>query len=197
MDHPPSPAISKGSVKSGGPRGSRARSRSRAQGITSHCGWRSGLAQSQVTDNCQETSSECKHSNEEEDTPCDDEEEEADKGDAEVLSDGQAASDGNEGQGHASIQNTLMGVSHIFGMHKETDAESDTEKKIQSIWQKWHPPSPKEDTPCKESSESSSEESSQPMRLSATRPGNGLGSWTQISMLGGARRLLKVLQAGP
>ena len=43
-------------------------------------------------------------------------------------------------------------------MHKETDAESDNEEKIQSTWQKWHQPSPKEDTSSKELSESSSEE---------------------------------------
>ena len=42
-------------------------------------------------------------------------------------------------------------------MHEETDAESDKEEKIQSTWWKWHQPSPKEDTPSKESSESSSE----------------------------------------
>ena len=80
------------------------------------------------------------------------------KGDAEVLSDGQAASDGYEGRGHAPIQNTLTGVSQIFGTHEETDAESDTEEKIQSAQQKWHQPSPKEDMPFKDSSESSSEE---------------------------------------
>ena len=80
------------------------------------------------------------------------------KGDAEVLSDSQAASDGDEGQGCAQIQNTLPGVSHIFGMHKETDTESNTEEKIQSTWQKWHQPSPKEDMPCKDLGESSSEE---------------------------------------
>ena len=45
----------------------------------------------------QETSSESKSSNEEEGAPCDDEDAEADKGDAEVLSIGQAASDGDEG----------------------------------------------------------------------------------------------------
>ena len=43
-------------------------------------------------------------------------------------------------------------------MHEETDAESDKEEKIQSTWQKWCQPSPKEDTPSKESSKSSSEE---------------------------------------
>ena len=42
-------------------------------------------------------------------------------------------------------------------MHKETDAESDNEEKIQSARQKWHQPSPK-DMPSKESSESSSKE---------------------------------------
>ena len=43
-------------------------------------------------------------------------------------------------------------------MHEETDVESDHKEKIQLAWQKWHQPSPKEDTPSKESSESSSEE---------------------------------------
>ena len=68
------------------------------------------------------------------------------------------ASNGNEGQGHAQIQNTLMGVSHAFSMHEETDAESDTEEKIKSAWWKQCQPSPKEDMPSKESSESSSKE---------------------------------------
>ena len=82
------------------------------------------------------------------------------KGDAEVLSDGQVASDGDEGQGHAQIQNTLTGVSHVFGTHEETDAkaESNTEEKIQSAQRKQRQPSPKEDMPSKESGESSSEE---------------------------------------
>ena len=43
-------------------------------------------------------------------------------------------------------------------MHEDTVAESDNEEKIQSTQQKWHQPSPKEDTPSKELSESSSEE---------------------------------------
>ena len=43
-------------------------------------------------------------------------------------------------------------------MHEETDAESDKEEKIQSAWRKWCQPSPKEDMPSKELSESSSEE---------------------------------------
>ena len=76
------------------------------------------------------------------------------KGDAEVLSDGQAVSDGDEGQGCAQIQNTLTDVSHVFSMHKD----SDTEEKIQSIRWEQCQPSPKEDTPSKDSSDSSSKE---------------------------------------
>ena len=83
---------------------------------------------------------------------------EVSKGDTEVLSDGQVASNGNEAERSAQIQNTLSGVSHIFGTHEETDAESNTEEKIQSVWWKRHPPSSKEDMPSKELSESSSEE---------------------------------------
>ena len=115
VDHPPSPAISKGSVGSGGLRGSRARSRSHARSITSHRSQRSGSAQSQVTVNGQETSSESEPSHEEENAPCEDEDAGVREGNAEVLSDGQVASDGDEGQGHAQIQNTLTGVSHVFG----------------------------------------------------------------------------------
>ena len=43
-------------------------------------------------------------------------------------------------------------------MHEETDAESDTEEKIQFTQQKWHQPSLKEDMPSKDSDESSSKE---------------------------------------
>ena len=74
------------------------------------------------------------------------------------MSDSQAASDGEEGQGCPQIQNTLTGISHVFGMHEETDAESDPGENIQSIWWKWCQPSPKEDMPSKDLSESSSEE---------------------------------------
>ena len=158
MDRLPSPTVSEGSVGSGRPRGYRARSRSHAQSITSHCSRQSVSAQSQVTDNGQETCSKSEPSHEEEDAPCEDEDVEASKGNAEVLSDGQVASNGDEGQGHSPTQNTLTGVSHVFGMHEETDAESNNEEKIQSTQWEWRQPSPKEDSPSKESSESSSEE---------------------------------------
>ena len=109
-------------------------------------------------DDSQETSSKSEPSHKEEDAHSKDEDAETDMGDAEVLSDGQAASDGDEGQGHTPIQNTLTGVSHIFGTHEETDAESDTKEKVQSTQQKQCQPSLKEDMPSKESSKSSSEE---------------------------------------
>ena len=76
----------------------------------------------------------------------------------EVLSDSQAASDGEEGQGCPQIQGTLTGISQVFGTHRDTDSESDPGEKIQFVWQKWHQPSPKEGTPPKDSSGSSSEE---------------------------------------
>ena len=94
----------------------------------------------------------------EEDAPCKDEYVGVSEGDAEVLSNGQVASNGDEGLGHSPIQNTLSSVSHIFGAHEETDVESDHEEKVQSAQWKQHQPSSKKDTPSKESSESSSGE---------------------------------------
>ena len=94
----------------------------------------------------------------EEDPPHEDEYVEVCGGDAEVLSDGQVASDGDEGPGYSPIQNTLSSVSHIFSAHEETDVESDHKEKIQSAQQKWCQPSPKEDMLSKESDESSLEE---------------------------------------
>ena len=94
----------------------------------------------------------------EEDAPHNDECAEICGDDTEVLSNGQAASDGDEGPGHSPIQNTLSSVSHIFGTHKETDVESNHEEKTPPAWQKQCQPSPKEETSSKESEESSSEE---------------------------------------
>ena len=55
----------------------------------------------------------------EEDAPHDDEYAEIHEGDGEVFSDGQVVSDGDEGPGRSSPQNTLSGVSHVFGTHEE------------------------------------------------------------------------------
>ena len=56
VDCASSPTVSEGSVELGGPRGSRARSCSHAQSITSHCSQQSGSAQSHATNDSQETS---------------------------------------------------------------------------------------------------------------------------------------------
>ena len=90
------------------------------------------------------------------------------------------ASDDDEGQGHSPIWNTLSGVSHIFGTHEETDTESDNEEKIQSAQRKQRQPSPKEDTPSKELSESSSEEeqpTDEALRNKARQLNTNLDAW--------------------
>ena len=111
---------------------------------------------SHATEGGQESSSKSKLSHDREDAAGEDENAMADKGEAETSSDGQAASDGEEGQECPQTQDTLTSVSQVFGMHEDTDQESDPKEKIQSIWQKWQ--QSKEDSPPKESSESSSEE---------------------------------------
>ena len=113
---------------------------------------------SHATEGSQESSSESELSHDEEDAPCEDENAEADKGEAETSSDSQVASDGKERQGCPQTQDTLSGISQVFSTHEDTNPESNPREKIQSIWQKWRQPSPKEDSPAKESSESSSEE---------------------------------------
>ena len=157
-DRAPSPAASEGSAGSDGLQGSRARSCSRARSITSHHSQQSGSALSQATNDSREFSSESELSHVEKDAPCEDEYAEVCEDNAEVLSNGRAGSEGYEGPGHSPIQNTLSGVSHVFGTHEETDVESDHEEKVQPAWLKWCQPSPKEDMLSKELEESSSEE---------------------------------------
>ena len=103
-------------------------------------------------------SSESELSNDEGDGAAEDDNTKEDKGGIETSSDGQVASDSKEGQERSHTQDTLTGISQVFGGHKDTDSELDPREKIQSIQQKWCPESPKEDSPLKESSESSSEE---------------------------------------
>ena len=98
----------------------------------------------------------------EEDTPHNDEYAEVREGDGEVLSDGQVASDGDEGPGCSLLWNTHSSVSHIFGTHEETDVESDHEEGTPPTRQKQRQPSPKEETSSHESEESSSSEEEQP-----------------------------------
>ena len=72
------------------------------------------------------------------------------------------ALDGKEGQECPHTQDTLTGISQVFGGHKDTDPELDPGEKIQSVQRKQCPKSPKEDSPLKESSESSSSEEEPP-----------------------------------
>ena len=196
VDHAPSPAISEGSAGSGGSQGSRGRPCSHSQSITSHHSRQSGSTQSRATKDDKESSGESEASHVEEDAPHEDEYAEVCRGDAEVLSNGQVASDCNEGPGRCPIQNTLSGVSHVFCTHEETDIESDHEQKIQSTWQKWCQTSPKEDTPSKELDESSLEEEQPTDEALCKRPSSGPSIWTQTSMPGGTRRLQKASLAG-
>ena len=55
-------------------------------------------------------------------------------------------------------QDTLTSISQVFSEHEDTDPESDPGEKVQSIWSKHRPKSPKEDSPLKDASKSSSSE---------------------------------------
>ena len=89
---------------------------------------------SYTTDGGEQSSSESELSHEEEGAAGEDENAEADKGGIETSSDSQVASDGEEGQKCPQTQDTLTGISQVFGTHEETDPESDPREKVQSIW---------------------------------------------------------------
>ena len=117
---------------------------------------------SHATEDGEVLSSESESSHDEGDGTEEDDNAKGDKGGIETSSNGQAVSDGEEGQEHPHTQDTLTSISQVFGEHKDTDPESEPGEKIQSIQQKWHPKSPKEDSPLKDSSESSSSEEELP-----------------------------------
>ena len=102
---------------------------------------------SHTTKSGEESSSESELSHDEEDATGEDENAEADRGGVETSSDGQVASDGEEGQVHPQTQDTLTSINQVFGIHEDTDPGSNPGEKIQSIWQKWCPTSRKEDSP--------------------------------------------------
>ena len=168
---PTSPATSDHSAGSGGSLDSRHQSRSHAQSITPACSRRSGSVglaasrhsiHSHATEDDEVSSSESESSHDDGDGTTEDGNAKEDKGRIETSSDGQVASDDEEGQEHPHTQDTLTGISQVFGGHKDTDPELEPREKIQSIQQKWHAKSPKEDSPLKESSESSSPEEEAP-----------------------------------
>ena len=56
------------------------------------------------------------------------------KGGIETSSDEQEASDGQDQQECPHTQDTLTGVSQLFGEHEDTDPESDSGEKVQTAW---------------------------------------------------------------
>ena len=164
---PSSLAPSDHSTGSGRSLGSRRQSRSCAQSITPAHSQQSGSVGSvaghhsvcsHTTEDGEVLSCESKLSHDEGDSAGEDDSAKEDKGGIKTSSNGQVASDGEEGQECPCTQDTLTGISQVFGGHEDTDPELDPREKIQSIWQKWCPKSPREDIPLKESSKSSSEE---------------------------------------
>ena len=113
---------------------------------------------SHATEDGEVLSSESKSSHDKGDGAEEDDNAKEDKGRIESSSDGQVASDGEEWQKYPHTQDTLTGINQVFGEHEDTDPESDPGEKIQSIWQKWCPKSPKEDSPLKDSGKSLSSE---------------------------------------
>ena len=113
---------------------------------------------SHATEDGEVSSSESESSNNEGDGTEEDGNTEEDKGGIKTSSDGQVASHGKEGQECPHTQDTLTSVSQVFGKHEDTDPESEPGEKIQSVWQKQCPKSPKEDSPLKDFSGSSSSE---------------------------------------
>ena len=117
---------------------------------------------SHATEDNEVSSSESESSQDEGDGTEEEDNTTEDKGRIKTSSDGQEASEGEDQQEHPHTQDTLTGVSQLFGEHEDTDQESDTGKKVQSVRQKWRQERPKEDSPQKDSSESSSPEEEAP-----------------------------------
>ena len=89
---------------------------------------------SHATEDGKVSSSESESSHDEGDGTGEDDNTEEDKGGIETSSDKQVTSDGEEGQECPHTQDTLTGVSQVFGEHEDTDPESDPGKKILSVW---------------------------------------------------------------
>ena len=85
-----------------------------------------------------------------------------DKGKTKASSDKQEASESEDKQECPHTQDTLTGVSQLFGEHEDTDPESDSEEKVQTALKRQCKDSPKEDSPKKDSSESLSSEEELP-----------------------------------
>ena len=88
---------------------------------------------SHATEDDEVSSSKSKSFHDEGDGTEEDDNAKEDKGRIEASSDGQVVSDGEEGQEHPHTQDTLTGISQVFGEHEDTDPESEPGEKIQSV----------------------------------------------------------------
>ena len=86
-----------------------------------------------ATEDGEVSSSESELSHNEGDCAREDDNSEEDKSGIKTSSDRQVASDGEEGQEHPYTQDTLTGISQVFGRHEDMDPESNPREKIQSI----------------------------------------------------------------
>ena len=89
---------------------------------------------SHATEDGEVLSSESKSSQDKGDGTEEDDNTEEDKGGIETSGDRQVASDGEERQECPHTQDTLTGISQVFGEHEDTYPESDPGEKVQSIW---------------------------------------------------------------
>ena len=88
---------------------------------------------SHATEGGKVTSSKSELSHDEEDITGEDGNAKADKGGTETSSDGQVASDIEEGQEFPPTQDTLTSISQVFSTHEDTDPESNPREKVQPI----------------------------------------------------------------
>ena len=152
---------------------------------------------SQATENGKMSSSESDSSQDEGVSAEEEDNAEAGKSRIETSSNEQEASDGEDQQECLHTQDTLTGVSQLFGKHEDTDPRSNSGEKVQTAQQKQHKDSPKEDSPKKNSSGSSSSEEEPPtdetLRDGARQKASCL---THALMLGITTKLLTMLWAG-
>ena len=203
---PPSPTPSDHSTGSSGSPGSRHQAHSWAQSVTPACSQQSGSAgsvvshhsiHSQATENGEVLSSKSDSSPGEGVSTEEEDNTEEGKSRIKTSSDEQEASDGEDQQECLHTQNTLTGVSQLFGEHENTDPESNSGEKVQTAQQKQHKGSPKGTAPRKTPVDHCLQRKSrEPMRCSETELGKKHGCFTHTLMLGITTKLPTMSRAG-
>ena len=200
---PPSPAPSDHSIGSSGSPGSRRLSRSRARSVTPAHSWRMGSAgsvashhsvHSHATEDAEVSSSESDSSQDEGDSTEEEDNAEEDNCGVETSCDGQEASNGEDWQECPHTQDTLIGVSQLFGKHRTQTQSQTPERKSHQHGTRT---APKRTAPRKTpGNHRLLRRSCQPMRHSLMGPGKKCGCWTHALMLGITRKLPTVSWAG-